>query len=167
MESLICSFYLSVAARKIVCADPSPEIHSHVAGTLSNQQTNSVSVSVSLSLSMSLSQCLFPPLSPSISRSLPLPPPSLSLSLNRLSGLVVKLSSSRTADLVSIPAIAVNCCSGQVLTCHQNNGTAVATPPNCVLVKSYLASKQWYCSGHPTSLCSGQVLPVTRTMVLQ
>ena len=36
---MICSFYLSVAARKIVCADPSPEIHSHVAGTISNQQT--------------------------------------------------------------------------------------------------------------------------------
>ena len=53
------------------------------------------------------------------------------------------------------------------LTCHQNNGTAVATPPNCVLVKSYLSPKQWYCSGHPTYLCCGQVLPVTITMVLQ
>ena len=53
------------------------------------------------------------------------------------------------------------------LTCHQNNGTAVATPPNCVLVKSYLSPKQWYCSGHPTYLCSGQVLPVIITMVLQ
>ena len=42
MESLICSFYLSVAARKIVCADPSPEIHSHVAGTLSNQPTTNI-----------------------------------------------------------------------------------------------------------------------------
>ena len=39
MESLICSFYLSVAARKIVCRSV-PEIHSHVAGTLSNQPTN-------------------------------------------------------------------------------------------------------------------------------
>ena len=40
MESLICNFYLSVAARKLVRADPSlSEIHSHVAWTLSNQQT--------------------------------------------------------------------------------------------------------------------------------
>ena len=40
MESLICSFYLSVAARKIVCADPSLRYtRSHVAGTISNQQT--------------------------------------------------------------------------------------------------------------------------------
>ena len=39
MESLVCNFYLSVAARKIVWADPSLR-HSHVAGTLSNQQTN-------------------------------------------------------------------------------------------------------------------------------
>ena len=38
-ESLICNFYLSVAARKIVWADPSLR-YSHVAGTLSNQQTN-------------------------------------------------------------------------------------------------------------------------------
>ena len=35
VESLICNFYLSVAAHKIV-----PEIHQHVAGTLSNQPTN-------------------------------------------------------------------------------------------------------------------------------
>ena len=40
VERLIWNFYLNVAARKIVWADPSPEIHSHVAGTLSNQQTN-------------------------------------------------------------------------------------------------------------------------------
>ena len=39
MESLICNFYLSVAACKIVWADPS-QIHSYVAGTLSNQQTS-------------------------------------------------------------------------------------------------------------------------------
>ena len=30
MESLVCNFYLSVAARQIVWADPPPEIHSHV-----------------------------------------------------------------------------------------------------------------------------------------
>ena len=42
-ESLICNFYLSVAARKIVWADPS-KIHSHVAGTLSNQQTTNSSI---------------------------------------------------------------------------------------------------------------------------
>ena len=38
MESLICNFYLSVAAHKIVWAVH--ETHSHVAGTLSNQPTN-------------------------------------------------------------------------------------------------------------------------------
>ena len=43
MESWICNFYLSVAARKIVSADPSLR-YSHVAGTLSNQQTNKQTV---------------------------------------------------------------------------------------------------------------------------
>ena len=38
MESLVCSFYLSVAARKIVCADPSLRYTRMFAGTLSNQQ---------------------------------------------------------------------------------------------------------------------------------
>ena len=37
VESLICNFYLSVAARKIVCADPSLIYTSIFAGTLSNQ----------------------------------------------------------------------------------------------------------------------------------
>ena len=36
MESMVCNFYLSVAARKIVGADL------HVAGMLSNQPTNKV-----------------------------------------------------------------------------------------------------------------------------
>ena len=40
MESLVCNFYLSVTARKIVCADPSLRVHLHVAGSLNNQQTN-------------------------------------------------------------------------------------------------------------------------------
>ena len=40
MESWICNFYLSVAACKIVWADPSLRLHSHVTGTLSSQQTN-------------------------------------------------------------------------------------------------------------------------------
>ena len=40
MESLICNFYLSVASRKNCVSRSVPEIHSHVAGTLSNQQTN-------------------------------------------------------------------------------------------------------------------------------
>ena len=44
MESLICNFYLSVAARKIVRVDFVPEIHLHVAGTLSNQQTTILSL---------------------------------------------------------------------------------------------------------------------------
>ena len=39
MESLNCNFYLSVAARKIVRADPSLRYIQHVAGTFSNQQT--------------------------------------------------------------------------------------------------------------------------------
>ena len=39
-ESLICSFYLSVAACKNCLCRSVPEIHSYVAGTLSNQQTN-------------------------------------------------------------------------------------------------------------------------------
>ena len=41
MESLVSNFSLSVAARKIVWEVP--EIHSHVAGTLSNQQTTKTS----------------------------------------------------------------------------------------------------------------------------
>ena len=44
MESLICNFYLSVAARKLVWADPSPR-YSRVAGMLSNQQITFLSVS--------------------------------------------------------------------------------------------------------------------------
>ena len=39
VESLICSFYLSVAACKNCLSRSVPEIHPHVAGTLSNQQT--------------------------------------------------------------------------------------------------------------------------------
>ena len=39
-ESLVCNFYLSVTARKI--EQIVPEIHSNVAGTLSNQQTTSL-----------------------------------------------------------------------------------------------------------------------------
>ena len=39
MESLICNFYGSVAARKTVWADPSLR-YTHVAGTLSSQQAN-------------------------------------------------------------------------------------------------------------------------------
>ena len=38
MESWICSFYLSVAARKNCPSRSVPEIHLHVAGTLSNKQ---------------------------------------------------------------------------------------------------------------------------------
>ena len=41
MESWICNFYFSEAARKLfVWTDPSLILHSHVAGTLSNQQTS-------------------------------------------------------------------------------------------------------------------------------
>ena len=40
MESWICNFYLSVAARKIVWADPSPRYIRMLPGTLSKQQTN-------------------------------------------------------------------------------------------------------------------------------
>ena len=39
VENLICSFYLSVAARKNCLSRSVPEIHSHAAGTLSNQPT--------------------------------------------------------------------------------------------------------------------------------
>ena len=39
MESLICHFYLSVAARKTYPSRSVPEIHQHVAGMLGNQQT--------------------------------------------------------------------------------------------------------------------------------
>ena len=41
VESWICNFYLSVAGRKIVWADPSLRYTRMFAGTLSNQQTNS------------------------------------------------------------------------------------------------------------------------------
>ena len=37
---MVCNFYLSVAARKIVEIRSVREIHSHVAGTLSSKQTN-------------------------------------------------------------------------------------------------------------------------------
>ena len=40
VERLICNFYLSVAARKNCLSRSVPEIHWHVAGTLSNQPTN-------------------------------------------------------------------------------------------------------------------------------
>ena len=38
MESLVCNLYLGVAARKTCLSRSVPEIHSHVAGTLSNNQ---------------------------------------------------------------------------------------------------------------------------------
>ena len=41
MKSLVCNFYLSVAAYKIV-----PETHLHVAGTLSNQPINKPWISI-------------------------------------------------------------------------------------------------------------------------
>ena len=40
MESLICNFYLSVAAHQNCLSRSVSEIHLHVAGMLSNQQTN-------------------------------------------------------------------------------------------------------------------------------
>ena len=47
IESLICSFYLSVAARKIVCADPSLRYTGMLLGRkASNQQTTTVSHSL-------------------------------------------------------------------------------------------------------------------------
>ena len=44
VDSLICNYYLSAAARKLVWADPFPEVHWHVAGMLSRQQTNDSAV---------------------------------------------------------------------------------------------------------------------------
>ena len=41
-DSVICPFSLSAAARTLVSSRSVPEIHQHVAGTLSNQPTNSV-----------------------------------------------------------------------------------------------------------------------------
>ena len=79
MESWICSFYLSVAARKLVFADLSLRYTCNVAGTLSNQQTISLSLSLALnpppppphrlpnSAYQSLSFCLFLSLSFSVS----------------------------------------------------------------------------------------------------
>ena len=40
MESWICNFYLSVAARKMVCADPSLRYTGMLLGRLSSQQAN-------------------------------------------------------------------------------------------------------------------------------
>ena len=53
MESLICSFHLSVAARRNCLCRFVPEIHSHVARTLSNQPTTTKSLSASLLASFS------------------------------------------------------------------------------------------------------------------
>ena len=51
MESLICSVYLSVAARKIVCADPSLRYTRMLLGRqATNKQTNSNEVSIVIKL---------------------------------------------------------------------------------------------------------------------
>ena len=44
VDSVICSFFLSVAARKNCLSRSVPEIHQHVAGTFSSQQTNKLSL---------------------------------------------------------------------------------------------------------------------------
>ena len=45
MESLVCNFYLSVAARKIVWADPTLRYTGMLLGRLSNQQTTTLEAS--------------------------------------------------------------------------------------------------------------------------
>ena len=47
MESLVCNFYLSVAAHRICLSRSVPEIHLHVGGTISNQQKTTPLVSES------------------------------------------------------------------------------------------------------------------------
>ena len=55
MESLVCNFYLSLAARKIAWADPSLRYTCTHTGTLSNQQTTSLSTS---KIACNMSTCL-------------------------------------------------------------------------------------------------------------
>ena len=112
VESLICNFYLSVAARKPCLCRSGPEIHKHVAGALSNQPTNNQSLPLCqcLSLSLFLCRCVCYSLSLSVCLSLSVSVHSLSVSVCLSLSLSLSLSVSVSVCLPVCLSVCLPAC---------------------------------------------------------